>query len=136
MSSAPSLSRHAATLQTSSSVAEDSYAMLNAMPEKRSPMGSWRKDLAARLRDKDACVGVVGLGYVGLPMLVAAVRAGFRGVGVDVDASRVDAINDAHSFVSDVEDVMLRELRSKLRVSTSDDAIRDCDVVLICVPTP
>ena len=110
--------------------------MLNAMPEKPSPAGSWRKDLAARLRDKDACVGVVGLGYVGLPMLVAAVRAGFRGVGIDVDPSRVAAINDAHSFVSDVEDVVLRELRSKLRVSTSDAGIGDCDVVLICVPTP
>jgi UDP-N-acetyl-D-glucosamine dehydrogenase len=110
--------------------------MLNAMPNGSSPGGSWRKDLAARLRDKDACVGVVGLGYVGLPMLVAAVRAGFRGVGIDVDPSRVAAINDAHSFVSDVQDVVLRDLRSKLRVSTSDAAIRDCDVVLICVPTP
>jgi UDP-N-acetyl-D-glucosamine dehydrogenase len=110
--------------------------MLNAMPKGSSPAGSWRKDLAARLRDKDACVGVVGLGYVGLPMLVAAVRAGFRGVGIDIDPSRVAAINDAHSFVSDVEDVVLRDLRSKLRVSTSDAAIRDCDVVLICVPTP
>jgi UDP-N-acetyl-D-glucosamine dehydrogenase len=110
--------------------------MLNAMPKERSPGEGWRKDLAARLRDKDACVGVVGLGYVGLPMLVAAVRAGFRGVGIDVDPSRVAAINDAHSFVSDVEDVVLRDLRSKLRVSTSDAGIRDCDVVLICVPTP
>ncbi|MEX2406521.1 MAG: nucleotide sugar dehydrogenase, partial [Actinomycetota bacterium] len=106
------------------------------MPRGSSPEGSWRKDLAARLRDKDACVGVVGLGYVGLPMLVAAVRAGYRGVGVDVDASRVAAIKDARSFVSDVEDVVLRDLRSKLRVSTNATALRDCDVVLICVPTP
>jgi UDP-N-acetyl-D-glucosamine dehydrogenase len=110
--------------------------MLNAMPEKSSSGGSWRKDLAARLRDKDACVGVVGLGYVGLPMLVAAVRAGFRGEGIDVDASRVASIRDTHSFVSDVPDVVLRDLRSKLHVSTSDAAIEHCDVVLICVPTP
>jgi UDP-N-acetyl-D-glucosamine dehydrogenase len=104
--------------------------MLNAMPRERSPVGSWRKDLAARLRAKNACVGVVGLGYVGLPMLVAAVRAGFRGVGIDVDASRVAAIKDARSFVSDVEDVVLRDLRSKLRVSANATALRDCDVVL------
>jgi UDP-N-acetyl-D-glucosamine dehydrogenase len=110
--------------------------MLNAMPKGSSPGASWRKELAARLRDKDACVGVVGLGYVGLPMLVAAVRAGFRGVGIDVDASRVAAIKDARSFVSDVEDVVLRDLRSKLRVSANASALGECDVVLICVPTP
>jgi UDP-N-acetyl-D-glucosamine dehydrogenase len=109
--------------------------MLNAMPEGGSPGASWRKELAARLREKDACVGVVGLGYVGLPMLVAAVRAGFRGVGIDVDAARVAAIKDARSFVSDVEDVVLRDLRSKLRVSANASALGDCDVVLICVPT-
>jgi UDP-N-acetyl-D-glucosamine dehydrogenase len=109
--------------------------MLNAMPKGSSQGGSWRKDLAASLRKKDACVGVVGLGYVGLPMLVAAVRAGYRGVGVDIDATRVAAINDARSFVSDVG-VVLRDLRSKLRVSTRAKALQECHVVLICVPTP
>jgi UDP-N-acetyl-D-glucosamine dehydrogenase len=110
--------------------------MLSEMPTGSSSGASWRKDLATRLRNKDARVGVVGLGYVGLPMLVAAVRAGYRGVGVDVDADRVASLKRGRSYVSDVSDGILRDLRTKLRISTSAAALWNCDVVLICVPTP
>jgi UDP-N-acetyl-D-glucosamine dehydrogenase len=116
--------------------AEDSRVMLIAMPAQSSPGSSWRVDLAAKLREKQARVGVVGLGYVGLPMLVAAARAGYGGVGVDVDAERVADLREGHSYIDDISDAMLRDIRPKLRVSTNHDALRDCDVVLICVPTP
>jgi UDP-N-acetyl-D-glucosamine dehydrogenase len=110
--------------------------MLGSMPPGRSTGSGWRGDLSRRLREKGARVGVVGLGYVGLPLLVAAVRAGYRGAGVDVDEDRIGSIKQGRSYVSDVPDTVLREVRPKLRVSTGPAGLRDCDVVVICVPTP
>ena len=110
--------------------------MLRAMPRGSSSGASWRGELAAALREKRARVGVVGLGYVGLPMLVSAVRAGFRGIGVDVDEARVAALADGRSYISDVPDQVLADLRGRLRISTSAAALRAADVILICVPTP
>ncbi|HKZ76395.1 MAG TPA: nucleotide sugar dehydrogenase [Actinomycetota bacterium] len=81
-------------------------------------------------------MGVVGLGYVGLPLLVSAVRVGFRGVGVDLDRGRVEAIGAGRSYLSDLSDEVLRETAGSLRASTRYEALRDCDVVVVCVPTP
>jgi UDP-N-acetyl-D-glucosamine dehydrogenase len=110
--------------------------MLGRMRRESSSSDSWRRELANALRDKRATVGVVGLGYVGLPMLVCAAGAGFRAVGVDVDPTRVEALSEGRSYVSDVPNEVLADLRSSLRVSTRPSALRDCEVVLICVPTP
>ena len=110
--------------------------MLHEMQGSASLRSTWRRDLLRRLREKDARVGVVGLGYVGLPVLVAAARAGYRGFGVDLDPARVDAIRRGRSYVSDVPDTVLRDVRGRLRVSTVPGGLRDCDVVVICVPTP
>ena len=92
--------------------------MLCRMPRESSSSGSWRRELANALRDKRATVGVVGLGYVGLPMLVCAARAGFRAVGLDVDPTRVEALSEGRSYVSDVPNEVLADIRSSLRVST------------------
>ena len=100
------------------------------------PTPSWRSDLARRLRDRRARVGVVGLGYVGLPTLVSALRAGFDGVGVDVDAERVRSLGRGRSYVADVPDAVLRDLLPSLHATTDADALGSCDVVLMCVPTP
>ena len=81
-------------------------------------------------------MGVVGLGYVELPLLVSAVRVGFRGVGVDLDRGRVEAIGAGRSYLSDLSDEVLREAAGSLEASTSYEALRDCDVVVVCVPTP
>ncbi len=110
--------------------------MLATMPNGSSSGAGWRRELAAALRDRRATVGVVGLGYVGLPMLVSAARAGFRGVGVDLDQTRIDSLEQGHSYVSDVLDGVLADISPRLRVSTRGSTLRSCDVVLICVPTP
>jgi len=110
--------------------------MLGGMPRGSSTGTSWRKTLGAALRNKTARVGVVGLGYVGLPMLVSAVRAGYRGVGVDLDAERVASLEAGRSYIGDVPDEVLADQRTRLRASESPTALRGCEVVLICVPTP
>ena len=110
--------------------------MLSSMPGRGTSRADLRRELTQRLRDKRARVGVVGLGYVGLPMLLSAVRAGFRGVGVDVDTSRVEALKSGRSYISDVPNAVLREHLKRIRVSERPSALKDCDVILICVPTP
>ena len=110
--------------------------MSRAMLGRSSSTASWRRELRHTLRDKRAIVGVVGLGYVGLPMLVSAARAGYRAVGLDVDPARVQALSEGRSYVSDVPDGVLADVGSRLKVSTRPSALGRCDVVLICVPTP
>ena len=110
--------------------------MLRGMSKGSSSGTRWRGALAAALRDKTARVGVVGLGYVGLPMLVSAVRAGYRGIGVDLDEDRVASLQAGRSYISDVPDEILADVRHRLRASTRASALRPADVVLICVPTP
>ncbi|AXA35561.1 MAG: nucleotide sugar dehydrogenase [Candidatus Hydrogenedentota bacterium] len=83
-------------------------------------------------------VGVVGLGYVGLPLLVEMARSGFEAIGIDVDPKKVDAINAGKSYIEDVpeEDVRLHVTAGKLRATSDWDVVRDLDAVSICVPTP
>ena len=110
--------------------------MLREMPKRSSTGTGWRGALGAALRDKTARIGVVGLGYVGLPMLVSAVQAGFRGIGIDLDEERVASLKAGRSYISDVPDAILADVRRHLRIATTPPALRRADVVLICVPTP
>ena len=94
--------------------------------------------LERKLVERTARVGVLGLGYAGLPMAVEIAQAGFTVTGLDVNAARVNAVNDGTSPVSDVEDATIRDLldRTLLRASTNLDDLAELDVVLIAVPTP
>lgn len=110
--------------------------MLRAMSGATSPSSVWRSDLARRLVERDARVGIVGLGYVGLPTLVTAARAGFRVTGIESDRTRATALRASRSYVGDVPDEALREVRRRLSLSETPAPLSECDVVLICVPTP
>ncbi len=81
-------------------------------------------------------IGVIGLGYVGLPLAVSFAREGCEVVGVDVDARKVQEIERGRSYVEDVSDSALGEVAGSLRVSTRYAALADAEAVLICVPTP
>lgn len=97
-----------------------------------------RETLQARLADRSAEVGIVGLGYVGLPTAIAYAEAGFRVTGVDINAERRQAITAGTSYIEGVSDAVLREkvLAGRLRAVESLEAAGDLDVVDICVPTP
>lgn len=88
-----------------------------------------------RLRDREATVAVIGLGYVGLPLLLRLRAAGFRCVGVDVDHDRLEALRRSESYVTDVPDEDLAALSSETVLATSLPE-GDYDAALICVPTP
>ncbi len=94
--------------------------------------------LRARLADRTARVGIIGLGYVGLPLAVEFARAGFRTVGIDLDVAKVAAVNRGESYIPDVPTSAVAELqRSGMLTATSDPKIvSELDTINICVPTP
>ena len=96
---------------------------------------NWRSSLRGRIERRRAIVGIVGLGYVGLPLMAVVRRAGFPVSGVDTDRARIESIRSGRTALTDV----LPEHRTALqdaRFSTRYALLRDCDVILICVPTP
>ncbi len=94
--------------------------------------------LRERIVKKTARVGVLGLGYVGLPLAVEFARAGFDVTGIDVQQSKIDALNRGHSYVKDIKDSILQPLveSGKLRATSDLSVIQQLDTVDICVPTP
>ncbi len=96
------------------------------------------QDLIARAERRDALFGIVGLGYVGLPLAVELADAGFRVLGFDVQQKVVDGLNAGHSHVKDVSDAELQAVLNAGRLSATTDMLRlaEPDAVSICVPTP
>jgi UDP-N-acetyl-D-glucosamine dehydrogenase len=81
-------------------------------------------------------IGVIGLGYVGLPLAVAFAEAGEEVVGLDVDPAKVEAVNAGHSYIEDVPDSALAPLADRLAATADYADLVACDAVIICVPTP
>ncbi len=95
-------------------------------------------DIDRAIEQREARVGVVGLGYVGLPLAVEYARAGFATVGFDLVSERVESINRGVSYIQDVSDEHLAEAVAddRFKATTDAGALREADVVFICVPTP
>ncbi len=91
-----------------------------------------------RIEGRTALIGIIGLGYVGLPMGVRAARVGFRVLGFDVEEARVASVNTGHSYVGDVQSADLHDLVASghLEATTDYGRLVECDGVIICVPTP
>jgi len=91
-----------------------------------------------RIRARQARVGVIGLGYVGLPLVVEFARAGFDVTGFDVDASKTDSINAGRSYIPDVAEADLAACvrAGKIRATTDMSLLGEMDAIDICVPTP
>ena len=101
-------------------------------------MTAAREKLVRKLTDRSATVGVIGLGYVGLPLAVEFAKAGFSTVGFDIEESKVDQINDGESYIPDVpSDELASVVRAGRLVATTDfGRLNEIDTVNICVPTP
>ena len=96
------------------------------------------ESILSKIDDRSARIGVVGIGYVGLPLAMEFARAGFRVTGIDIDSKKVAAIRAGRSHVQDVPAADLKEIVRKRRL-TAQDHYRGCDrfdAILICVPTP
>jgi UDP-N-acetyl-D-glucosamine dehydrogenase len=99
---------------------------------------SAKEVLIQKLKDKNARIAILGLGYVGLPLAVVFGEAGFHVTGVDPDKRKVDALNKGESYIPDVKSESVANLvkSGKLTASTDFSVLKDMDAVSICVPTP
>src|SRR5437660_12594023 len=95
-------------------------------------------ELENRLKTRQARFGVIGLGYVGLPLALTLSEAGFNVTGIDIDTNRVDAILAGRSYITDVSDKELRSatLAKRFAATTDLSQIRNLDAISSCVPTP
>ncbi|MBC7901594.1 MAG: nucleotide sugar dehydrogenase [Saprospiraceae bacterium] len=97
-----------------------------------------KNEIEKLIADKAACIGVIGLGYVGLPLIVEFCLKGFRGIGFEVDNKKVGQVNSADSYIVDVSSENLKKCidSGKLSATTDFSQLAVCDVIVICVPTP
>ena len=97
-----------------------------------------KEELLKKIDSKEIIVGVVGLGYVGLPLAVEKAKAGFKTIGFDVQEEKVNLVNKGVNYIGDVVDSELKELVDSGMLSTTTDFsfIKNVDFVAICVPTP
>lgn len=102
------------------------------------PEDSIAKNLKDKIENHEAKIGVIGLGYVGLPLAVEKAKVGFSVIGFDINSARVDRVNAGDNYIGDVKDEDLKEIvRKELLTGTTDfSLLSECDVVIICVPTP
>jgi UDP-N-acetyl-D-glucosamine dehydrogenase len=96
------------------------------------------KELLGKIESKNATIGVVGLGYVGLPLAVEKAKAGYKVIGFDIQEKRVDEVNQGINYIGDVVDEELSELTQSKQIHATTDysLIAEVDAVAICVPTP
>jgi len=94
--------------------------------------------LKEKILNREATIGVIGLGYVGLPLAVEKAKAGFDVIGFDIQEKKVQMVNEGHNYIGDVvnEDLERIVKEGKLRATTDFDELKNCDVAAICVPTP
>ena len=94
--------------------------------------------LRQKIEDRSAKVGVIGMGYVGLPLAVASGKAGFSVTGYDIDPNRVSDVNEGLSHIAAVKSDQLKALKDggKICATTEFASLKDCDIIVVCVPTP
>ena len=97
-----------------------------------------KQTLLGKIQNHEITVGVVGLGYVGLPLAVEKAKAGFRTIGFDVQKEKVDMVNGGVNYIGDVVDSDLKKIVSEGVLSATSDFsfIKDVDFIAVCVPTP
>lgn len=96
------------------------------------------KRLFNRIKDKKAAIGIIGMGYVGLPLAVEFVKNGFKVIGIEQNPKRKESVNNGQNYISDVSDKELKEAVAQKRLKATEDFIelKKVDVISICVPTP
>jgi nucleotide sugar dehydrogenase len=120
-------------------LAEDQPTRLSVRtPEQDAEVAARVEALMAKIKDRSAIIGVVGLGYVGLPFAVEKAKVGFRVIGIDQNPKRADKVNAGDNYIEDVVDSDLHDLASKgrIRAVTDFSGVPEMDIIVIAVPTP
>ena len=95
-------------------------------------------ELLNKLRSRQALIGIVGLGYVGLPLSLTYAEVGYRVLGLDIDQSKADAINNGRSYIEHIDGARVAQARQNSRLEATIDFSRaaEADALILCVPTP
>jgi len=98
----------------------------------------FKQQLLTKIKNKTATLGVIGLGYVGLPLALEKAKAGYKTIGFDIQEKKVQWVNEGHNYINDIENSDLEEMvkEGKLKATSDYSFINDTDVICICVPTP
>lgn len=99
---------------------------------------NYKQQILQKISDNTEVVGIIGLGYVGLPLAVNFAEAGIKVIGFDKSEVKVNKINSGENYIKDIRDALLREVvdRVKLEATTDFSKMKECDALIICVPTP
>jgi len=97
-----------------------------------------KQQLLDKIENNREVIGIVGLGYVGLPLAVNFAEAGIKVIGFDKSKKKVDKINKGENYIGDIRDAVLREVVDKIHLTATTDfsKMKECDALIICVPTP
>lgn len=93
-------------------------------------------NIESKIRDKTAVVGILGLGYVGLPLAVAFAEASFRVIGFDIQQNRADSVNRGVSYIADISSERLAAVCARIEATTDPARLKAMDTISVCVPTP
>jgi len=106
--------------------------------KKKFGVPDYAKQLEKKILDRSAVIGVIGMGYVGLPLAIEFGRAGFKVIGIDIDQEKVRIVNSGRSHIDDINNYQVKELTDlrRLKCSTDFSILKDVDCVAIAVPTP
>jgi UDP-N-acetyl-D-glucosamine dehydrogenase len=99
---------------------------------------NYKELILAKIASNTEVVGIVGLGYVGLPLAVNFAEAGVKTIGFDKNPQKVDSINHGKNYIEDIRDAVLKEVVDNVSLSATTDfsRMKECDALMICVPTP
>ena len=96
-----------------------------------------KTELVRKLQDKKAIIGIVGLGYVGLPLMLRYVEVGYKVIGFDIDQVKVDSLSDGRSYIEHISEVSIKKAIGQGFEATTDfSRISEADALILCVPTP
>lgn len=92
--------------------------------------------LAEKIKSKEAVIGIIGLGYVGLPLVLKFAKRNFRVIGFDTDKEKISILNKGKSYISHIPDGEIKEIKQNFEATSDMDALSQPDAIIICVPTP
>jgi len=97
-----------------------------------------KEELLTKIKENKVKVGIIGLGYVGLPLAVTFAKAGITVLGFDTNRRKVELIEKGENYIKDIKDEDLKKVVAGKHLNATDDArrISECDAIIICVPTP
>jgi len=97
---------------------------------------NYKVNLLKKIQEKTATIGIIGMGYVGLPLTINFLKAGFKVIGFDSDANKVGALNRGQSYIKHIPASLLAPYSSRFSATADVSRLKEPDVIIICVPTP